>query len=114
MNFRFWFESIVGFCCIICILLFGQAGSASIALFALLPVIMRIRKTKNLDERELLLFYKAGNLSIAFFILAICLISFLSKVVINGHAIGASWMFLSITSILMFHGIAGLVVFKRE
>ncbi|MBU0711430.1 hypothetical protein KJ762_02795 [bacterium] len=113
MIFRFWFESIVGLFCIICMLLFGQAGAASFALFALLPVIMRIRKMTKPDERELQLFYKAGNLSIALVIITIYLISHFSGVAINGHAIGDNWMFLSITSILMFHGIAGLIVFRK-
>ena len=112
--FRFWFESIVGLLCIICMLVFGQAGAASFALFALLPIIMRVRKFKKPDEREVYLFFKAGNLSLALGIIAIYLISRLSGVIINGHTIGDNWMFLSITSILMFHGIAGLVVFKKE
>ncbi|MBN2601248.1 MAG: hypothetical protein JXR87_04590 [Candidatus Marinimicrobia bacterium] len=114
MIFRFWFESIVGMFCIICILVFGQAGATSFALFALLPIILRIRKITKPDERESQLFYKAGNLSLALAIIAIVLISYFSSVIVNGHIIGDNWMFLSITSILMFHGVAGLIVFYKE
>lgn len=111
---RFWFESIAGLICILCILLFGQVGFISFALFALLPVVTRLYKGNKPDERELQLFYKAGNLSLALTIIVIFLISRLSGVVVNGHSIGDNWMLFSITSIVMFHGIAGLIVFHRN
>lgn len=113
MTARFWFESIVGLICMIGILLFGKAGFVCFVLFALLPLVTRLCKGNKPDERELQLFYKAGNLSLALTIIVILLISRLSNVVINDHSIGDNWMLLSVTSIIMFHGIAGLIVFHR-
>lgn len=111
---RFWFESIVGLVCIIGILLFGKAGFVCFALFALLPVVTRLSKSNKPDERELQLFYKTGNLSLALTIIVIYLISRLSDIVVNGPRIGDNWMLFSVTSIIMFHGIAGLIVFHRN
>ena len=114
MIFRFWFESIIGIICLVCILVLGAKGASSLALFVLLPVIMRIKKTKSPDERELQLFYKTGNLTLFLSIIAIFVIHYLKDTLINGHLIGANWMTLAITSIVMAHGLSGLIIFKKQ
>ena len=114
MIFRFWFESIIGFICLVCILLFGSKGASSLVIFALLPILMRIKKTKKPDERELQLFYKIGNLTMGLTIIAIIIIHYLQDTEVYGHLIGANWMTLAITSILIAHGLAGLIIFNKQ
>lgn len=114
MIFRFWFESIIGFICLVCILLFGAKGASILVIFALLPILMRIKKTKKPDERELQLFYKIGNLTMGLTIIAIIIIHYLQDTEVNGHLIGGNWMTLAITSILIAHGLAGLIIFNKQ
>jgi hypothetical protein len=114
MIFRFWFESIFGFICLICILLLGAKGASSLVIFVLLPILMRIKKTKQPDERELQLFYKIGNLTMGLTILALIIIHTLQNTEINGHVIGTNWMTLAIASTMLAHGLAGLIIFKRQ
>ncbi|MFZ0392110.1 MAG: hypothetical protein WAN36_16735 [Calditrichia bacterium] len=110
---RFLFESFVGITALTCILLFGSVGISSLALFALLPLISRSRKTRP-DEREYQLFYQTGNLTMGLMVLGLVLIHFLSKVSINGHLIGNFWMPLSIAFMLLAHGAAGTFIFRTR
>lgn len=114
MMFRFWFESIIGVICLVCILVFGAKGTASLALIALCPIIMRIKKIKYPDEREIHLFYKSGNLTMGLTIIAIIIIYYFQDTIVNGHLIAENWMFLAITSIFFAHGLAGLIIFKTK
>jgi hypothetical protein len=72
---------------------------------------MRIKKTSP-DEREKQLFYKVGNLTFGITVLALWIIYQLSGYSINGNHIEDYWYFLSITTIILIHGISGLIVFK--
>ena len=114
MIFRFWFESIYGFICLGCILLFGAKGTSSFILLVLCPLIMRIKKIKKPDERELLLFYKTGNLTMGIAIIVILIIHHFQGAVVNGHLIGDNWMTLVFSSLFFAHGLAGLIIFKRQ
>ncbi len=111
MVLRFLYEAIVGFLTFVAILLFGEKGFAVFALLAILPVIMRVAKVKA-DERELLLFYRAGNVTLAATMLAIILIHFTSGWTVNGHLIGDHWMQLSVAAVLFCHGIIGWLFLK--
>mgnify|MGYP001577570574 CR=1 FL=1 len=113
MKFRYYFEAIVGTFCFILILLFGAVGGASLSLLAFLPVIIwkiRVRP----DERELQLFYKTGNLTYGLQFVALTIIYFITDKTVNGHLILDSWLTLSISSIIMVHGIAGLIFLKTS
>ncbi len=114
MLFRFYFQVAVSLICIAGIILLGEKGTVLIALFALLPVLMRVKKVKRLDERELQLFYKIGNLSLGLSILLIVIIYYLSDVNLNGIRIGDYWMMFTILGIIFTQGMAGIVVFKTE
>ncbi len=112
MIFRFLFEFLVGFICLLSVLVFGIVGMTVLSLYALLPLLIS-KITKKPDERETQLFYKAGNLSMGLMILVILLIYYFSGIKINGHLIGNHWMELSISSAIFTHGLAGLIVFKK-
>jgi hypothetical protein len=114
MTFRFWFESIIGFICLICILLLGAKGASSLLLFVLCPLFMRLMKIRKPDERERQLFYKTSNLTMGLAIIAIIIIHYLKDTEVNGHLIGANWLPLAITSIVFSHGLAGLIIFNTE
>ncbi len=114
MIFRFYFQVIVGAICLIGILLFGEKGISLLAIFALLPLIMRLRKTPKLDERELQLFYKIGNITLGITILLLVAIDLLSDTVIYGMKVGDFWMELSVSAILFFQGLVGLIIFKLQ
>ena len=109
MILRYYFELIVGLIAILAILLFGKFGNAFFILFAALPLIMRIRKGK-VDERELLVFYKAGNLTMGLMIVCLYLISYFFHSTINGNLIGDHWFSLSVASLLTAHGLSGLIM----
>jgi len=113
MRLRFAYESLVGFIGLIAVLLLGDVGGVSLVLFAFFPVIVRMNKGDNPDERELLLFYKTSNFTLILIFVSLVLIYVFSGLTINGHAVGDSWYLLSISSILFIHGLIGLAVFKK-
>ena len=113
MKTRFAYESLVGLIGLITVLLFGEVGGVSLVLFALFPVIVRLKKAHKPDERELLLFYQTSNFTLILIFMALVLIYVASGVRINGNMIGDNWYLLSISSILFIHGLIGLVVFKK-
>lgn len=113
MLLRYYFETIVGIICLVLILILGSKGIVSLALFALLPIIMRSRKTK-IDERELHLFYKAGNITMGGNILFLYLIFRFSSSIINGNIVGDNWFYLAVTATLFVHGAVGLFLYKTQ
>ena len=112
--FRFWFESIFGFICFVSIILFGAKGASIIVLLPLCPLIMRIKKIKYPDERELHLFYKTGNLTLGLSIITIIIIQHFQDTLVNGHLISDNWMTLVVSSLFLAHGLAGLIIFKTQ
>ncbi len=108
MKKRFVFEMIVGIICLISVLLFGEIGMVAFTIFAVHPFI---GKTKT-DERESQLFNKVGNITAAVTLLASIGVYLGSDFVVNGHPIGEFWIGLVVSSFLLSHGIAGLVVIK--
>lgn len=113
MTARYLIETIVGGISLLGILLLGDAGTAFLALLAITPFYMRWRKVKP-DERELQLFYKTGNWTMAAMILAIILIDRFFNLSVNGHLIGDNWTLLAISSIIFLHGSLGLTIRKIE
>ncbi|MCP5064489.1 MAG: hypothetical protein GY936_18785 [Ignavibacteriae bacterium] len=61
MLFRFYFQFIVELVSIVSIIYFGELGVKTLALFALLPIVLKIKGYQKPDERELHIFYKIGN-----------------------------------------------------
>ena len=88
-------------------------GGASLSSLALLPVIMWKIKVRP-DERELQLFYKTGNLTWGLQFIILTIIYFITDKTVNGHLILDSWLTLSISSIIMVHGIAGSIFLKTS
>jgi hypothetical protein len=113
MKLRYYFEAIVGMFCFILILFFGTVGGASLAFLAFLPVIIWRYKVKP-DERELQLFYKSGNLAYGLQFVVLTTIYFIADKTVNGNLILDSWLTLSMSSIIMVHGIAGLFFLKAS
>lgn len=111
MRKRFLFESIIGAICLLAVLFFGTVGFIAFALLALLPMVARNYQP---DERELQLFYKTGNLTMGLSMVGIYLVYLFSGISINGHLIGNNWMPLCITTLILIHGISGLVLFRSE
>jgi hypothetical protein len=107
MIFRFAYELAVGVITIGAIIVFGSKGQAAFALLAPLPIILRMLKVKP-DERELALFYKSGNLTLA---LVIAALFFLGLTGMEDFFI-KNWMFITASALLITHGLAGLIIFK--
>jgi cytochrome c biogenesis protein CcdA len=107
MIFRFSFELATGIITILALIIFGKQGQAAFALLALLPVILRIKKYKP-DERELALFYKAGNFSLLLIMASFFGLGFagISDFFYN------NWMFIAASALLIAHGIAGIIIFR--
>lgn len=108
MLFRYYFELIAGLIFISAILILGSKGTVVFVLLAALPLIMRINKTR-IDERDLHVFYKAGNLTMGLMILFLILIYYSSDAVINGITVGSNWFQLSVGGFIFVHGLAGLI-----
>jgi hypothetical protein len=116
MTWRYGFTGFIGVAVIAATLIFGQAGSALFALFALLPVVtyFATRKRKP-DEREMHLFLKTNNITAALMILTILAIYYGSDIVVNGHRLGNQWHLLTIFSFIFWQGVVGLVLsWKRS
>jgi len=113
MRIRFVYESLVGLIGLIAVLLLGNVGGISLVLFAFFPVIVRMTKAHKPDEDELRMFYQTGNFTLILIFIALLMIYVFSGVTINGHIVGDNWFLLSISSILFFHGLIGVVVFKK-
>jgi hypothetical protein len=111
MIWRYGFTGFVGLAVVTATLVFGQAGSAFFALFALLPVVNHFatRKRKP-DEREMHLFLTTNNIAGALVILTILAVYYGSAIVINGHRIGDQWHLLTIYSFLFWQGVVGLIL----
>ncbi len=109
MLLRYYFEMIVGLIAFLAVLFLGKTGNTAFVLFAALPLIMRIRKNK-VDERELYVFYKAGNLTMGLMIASLFLINQFSDAVVNGNLIGDYWFPLSVGAFLASHGFSGLIM----
>ena len=109
MNKRFILELSVGLLVLIAVLFFGPKG---MALFALLAIHPFVAKKKKLDERESQLFYKIGNYTAGFTLLASVTIFYFSDSLINGHTIGENWLYFVCSAFLISHGISGLALFR--
>ena len=112
MNFRFIIEFLLGAICFTAVILFGDYGYYSFALWLLLLVTHG--KKHKLDEREKQLFYKVGNLTFGLTIMVLWIIFNLSHDTINGNLVVNYWYWLSISGIMFTHGIAGLIIFRTN
>jgi hypothetical protein len=108
MKGRFIYTLVVGIIVWICILIFGKAGSASMALLA---GLIFYRK-KKYDEREYQLYYKTNNFAFAIMIIAMVIID---QLAIHGNVImQENWLILSIAGFFIGQGLFGLILFNRE
>lgn len=108
---RFLFEIIVGITGLIATLVFNTKGIAILSLVALWPVISKkigIKMPEKFSEKQLMLFYKTGNFSFAFFIVILLIIAKISPY------IGINWLPLSVASLFLVHGWIGYIIFYRE
>jgi hypothetical protein len=111
MIWRYGFTGLVGLIVITATLLLGEVGAASMAFFALLPIVVYFAvKKRKPDEREMLLFLKTNNITAALMILTIVAIYYGSAITINGHRLGDQWHILTIFSFLLWQGIVGLIL----
>ncbi len=113
MKIRFAFEMAVGLIGIAAVLLLGSAGMVFFVLFAFFPLVVRKYGGHKPDERELQLFYRAGNLTLVLIILAVLGIYLASPLSINGRAVGENWYLITMGAILATHGLAGLISFRE-
>lgn len=84
MTQRFSYELIIGIIGLVAVFLLGNAGMAVLALLAAYPFFGK----RNADEREIQLFYKTGNITAAFTLLACVVIYLASDIRVNGIQIG--------------------------
>jgi hypothetical protein len=113
MTIRFIYEGAVGCITILFVLLFGEKGGSAFVLYAFLPVLMRFLKRRKPDERELQLFYQAGNLSMGLTFIILVIIYFLGRLQSLTAMISTNWLFLSVAAILLVHSIVGLVILNK-
>lgn len=118
MKTRFAYELIIGIIGFVATLWFGSVGMVALALLAIHPFIgrrnpfMRGDKEKW-DEREYQLFYKAGNFTAGFTIVALVIIFEIKDISINNHLINDNWLVLSASSFIAAHGLSCLIIFKK-
>ena len=108
MKRRFIYTVVIGIIILICILIFGKAGSASLALMA----VLAFSKKKKYDEREYQLFYKTNNFAFAVMIMVMVIIDQLQNA--GNIIMQENWLILSIAGLFIGQGLIGLIVFNRE
>ncbi len=114
MTIRFIYEGAVGALTLIMIAVFGAQGGAVIALYALLPIIMKFAKTQKPDERELQLFYITGNYSMGITFVILVAVYFLARLPAFSALVSTNWLSISVSAILLAHSVIGLVTFRKE
>ncbi|MBU1106479.1 MAG: hypothetical protein KKB51_07440 [Candidatus Riflebacteria bacterium] len=107
---RFMFQIFLGVFCFSCVVMFGQIGFASFALYALMAFFGRQKP----DERELMLFYKTGNATMGLMVLCLVAIHFLQDQTIAGFRVGDHWLIISANAIPIIHGVVGLYFFMGD
>jgi hypothetical protein len=107
---RYVFEMVVGVITLASVLLFGPVGYASFSLMALLAFFSK----KKPDERELQLFYKAGNLTMGLMIISLVIIDQLKNATFGPVKVGDYWLSFATAAFLVSHGASGLVYTFRE
>ena len=110
MKKRFIFELIVGVIGLIAIILFGIKGSVVMVLIAFHILFCK----KKLDEREIQLFYRIGNITAGVAIVVCVVVYYFSKSFVNGYRIGDLWLFWVIFSFFIAHGIVGIFIYKTH
>lgn len=105
MTKRYVFEIIVGVVTLVSVLLFGPAGYASFALMAFMVFFSK----KKPDERELQLFYKAGNATMGLMIVSLVLIDQLKNSMFGPVRVGDYWLSFAMTAFFLSHGASGLL-----
>ncbi len=113
MKVRFISEVIISLLIILAVLIFGEKGIAAISLLVLMPFVTRAAKIKG-DEREMLIHYKTGNLSLGLTVLFVIIIYYLQNISLGAFTINDIWMPLTIGAIMFAHGISGLFVLMNE
>ena len=98
----------------ISLLVFGAAGSASLAIIALTPLVMRVSGNKSFDEREYQIFYKSGNYSLAFIVIGMVIINFISDQLIQGTRIGDMWLYFNLALLFFGKGLAGIIIYYKS
>ncbi len=110
MKKKFIYELTIGILMLIAMLIFGPSGMAVAALYAGSIFLRR----EKLDERELQLFYKIGNITAGATLLACIVIFQFSDAILNGFQIGKNWLGLVVSCFFIAHGATGLIVFSRD
>lgn len=112
MLLRYYLEIVTGVLVLAVVLIFGKIGNVVFVFFAFMPLLIKVKKRK-VDERELFVFYKAGNITMGLSVIALYFIHRFFDVTINGQTIGDNWFPLSIGVILLIHGLAGVVISQK-
>lgn len=113
MRFRFTFETVVGAICMALTFFLGQMAGWTFILFVPFFYLPRLRR-QNMDEREIQLFYKIGNISTIYMFLSYLLIEFLSSALINGYKLGDFRIQLCASLFLLSRGLTGLIILARN
>jgi len=107
---RYMFEMAVGIVTLVSVLLFGPVGYASFSLMAFMVFFSK----KKPDERELQLFYKAGNMTMGLMIISLVVIDQLKNATFGPIKVGDYWLSFATAAFLVSHGVSGLVYTFRE
>ena len=107
---RYSLELVIGLPGFVAIFLFAEKGMAVLALLAFWPFLGR----KKADERERQLFYKTGNITAVLTLLFCVVFFFFSDYQLNGFRVGDNWLLLAAFSLLVSHGVAGLIIFYNK
>lgn len=107
---QFWCELTIGALGLAAMIAYGPRGMAVMALLALMPLVVRGQKA---DEREYYLFYKTGNYSMGLFIIAITIIHQI-QLYTGSAMIEKNWLSLCAASLMIIHGLTGILIFKTN
>lgn len=100
----------IGITIIIAMILFGKDGISFIALLALRPLIMRLKKV-TLDERELALFHKANSISLGI-LLGSIIIFYLTMSKNANEYLTPFWFGIFVTAFVIIQSIVGFLFLK--
>ena len=95
MTIRFVYQGVVGSLTILLVLILGEKGGAAIALYAFLPLVVRLTARRKPDERELQLFYRTGNMSMGLTFVVLVVVYFLARLQPLAPLIAANWLALT-------------------
>ncbi len=107
---RFLFEVLLGIIMLVAVILFGKVGMVALSLMVFLMLFGK----KKPDEREMILFYRTGNITAGVIIFFSVILYQCSDCIVNGNKIGDLWLLWLLPIFFIGHGAVGLIINKIQ